>query len=94
MEAEDREKEKQRLAAKKVKDQRRIEREQRRREQKMAKKFANEEEEMAHKIEIEERKLMVAQRKLESIRLLDELLDRVKVIQNKIWSCFFVSGIS
>jgi hypothetical protein len=31
------------------------------------------------KIELEERKLLVAQRKLESIRLLDELLERVKV---------------
>merc|ERR1712083_222406 len=33
-------------------------------------------------IEEEERKLLVAQRKLESIRLLDELLERVKVVQN------------
>ena len=39
-----------------------------------------EEEEMAEKIGIEERKLMIAQRKLESIRVLDELLERVKVI--------------
>ena len=35
---------------------------------------------MAEKIGIEERKLMIAQRKLESIRVLDELLERVKVI--------------
>merc|ERR1712012_141944 len=34
--------------------------------------------EMAEKIGIEERKLMIAQRKLESIRILDELLERVK----------------
>ena len=34
---------------------------------------------MAEKIAVEERKLLIAQRKLESIRLLDELLDRVKV---------------
>ena len=37
---------------------------------------------MARRIAIEERKLLVAQRKLESIRLLDELLDRVKVKKN------------
>merc|ERR1712150_66063 len=36
------------------------------------------EEEMAEKIGIEERKLLIAQRKLESIRVLDELLERVK----------------
>ena len=39
-----------------------------------------EEEEMTEKIGIEERKLLIAQRKLESIRVLDELLERVKVI--------------
>ena len=38
-----------------------------------------EEEEMAERIGIEERKLLLAQRKLESIRILDELLERVKV---------------
>merc|ERR1711997_560049 len=37
-----------------------------------------EEEEIAEKIGSEERKLLIAQRKLESIRLLDELLERVK----------------
>ena len=34
---------------------------------------------MAERIGIEERKLLLAQRKLESIRILDELLERVKV---------------
>ena len=38
-----------------------------------------EEEEIAERIGIEERKLLKAQRKLESIRILDELLERVKV---------------
>ena len=37
---------------------------------------------MAARIAIEERKLLIAQRKLESIRLLDDLLERVKVIRN------------
>lgn len=35
---------------------------------------------MNYKIAVEERKLLIAQRKLESIRLLDELFERVKVI--------------
>lgn len=34
---------------------------------------------MNYKIAVEERKLLIAQRKLESIRLLDELFERVKV---------------
>lgn len=38
-----------------------------------------EEEEMTERIGTEERKLLLAQRKLESIRLLDELFERVKV---------------
>ena len=59
-----------------------MEREQRRRLKKKQKLFANEEEEMAHMIAVEERKLVIAQRKLESIRILDELLERVKVIRN------------
>ena len=46
-----------------------------------------EEEEMAEKIGIEERKLMIAQRKLESIRVLDELLERVKVMCGFLVSC-------
>ena len=46
------------------------------------------EEEMADKIAIEERKLLIAQRKLESIRLLDELLERVKVITTKVPNLF------
>ena len=43
---------------------------------------------MADKIAIEERKLLIAQRKLESIRLLDELLERVKVITTKVPNLF------
>jgi len=59
---------------------RRMEREERRRQRKSKRKNINDEEEMNRKIQIEERKLLVAQRKLESIRVLDELLERVKVI--------------
>ena len=80
MDEEDREQERLRLERKRVKDQRRMEREERRRMRKKKKKFATEEEEMDARIATEERKLLVAARKLESIRLLDELLERVKVI--------------
>merc|ERR1719203_2336125 len=61
---------------------RRMEREERRRERKMKKRSLNDDEDHDRRIEEEERKLLVAQRKLESIRLLDELLERVKVVQN------------
>lgn len=44
------------------------------------KKARTEEEEIAHRIATEERMLLVAQRKLESIRVLDDVLERVKVI--------------
>ena len=45
----------------------------------MARLGLTEEEEMNERIGMEERKLVLAQRKLESIRMLDELLERVKV---------------
>ena len=80
MEAEELALEKERLAERRVKDARRLEREQRRRQQKLQRKFADDDEELGHKIAVEERKLLVAQRKLESIRLLDELLERIKVM--------------
>ena len=51
---------------------------------KAKRKNQTQEEQMAEKIAVEERKLLIAQRKLESIRLLDELLDRVKVINLKV----------
>ena len=58
----------------------RMEREERRRQRKNQRKNVTDEEEISRRIAVEERKLLVAQRKLESIRLLDELLERVKVI--------------
>ena len=71
---------------------RRMEREERRRERKMKKRSLNDDEDHDRRIEEEERKLLVAQRKLESIRLLDELLERVKVIfqtSKLIWQTYF-----
>eukprot|EP00095_Tigriopus_kingsejongensis_P001020 maker-scaffold2058_size21661-snap-gene-0.8 protein:Tk01020 transcript:maker-scaffold2058_size21661-snap-gene-0.8-mRNA-1 annotation:"hypothetical protein HELRODRAFT_62550" len=66
-----------------LKAKRRLEREERRRRRKMEQKSDYNEEEVAEKIALEERKLLIAQRKLESIRLLDELLDRVKAIKHR-----------
>ena len=54
-------------------------REEKRKARTLRKMGLTEEEEMAERIGIEERKLLLAQRKLESIRILDELLERVKV---------------
>ena len=70
----------QKEAQRSEKIRRRMEREERRRQRKLSRKNVNDEEEMNRRIAIEERKLLVAQRKLESIRMLDELLERVKVI--------------
>lgn len=44
-----------------------------------------EEDKVSIKIAREERKLIKAQRQLESIRLMDELFDRIKVIFNKVY---------
>ena len=64
-----------------------IVREEKRKTKRLRKMGLTEEEEMAEKIGIEERKLLIAQRKLESIRVLDELLERVKVISGYLSSC-------
>jgi len=45
----------------------------------MERKKREEERKMQHKIALEERKFLLAQRKLESLRLMTELLERVKV---------------
>ena len=84
IEEEERRLQEQREKERQVKDARRLERERRRRQRKKQRQFADEEEEMAHMIALEERKLVVAQRKLESIRLLDELLERVKVNRGRL----------
>lgn len=67
------------MEEKKLKGERRKEREERRRQKIMKKLKKKEAEQMNIKIAIEERKLLMAQRKLESIRLLDELFERVKL---------------
>ena len=82
MEEEDRARNLRMDSEKQLKIRRRMEREERRRQNKLRVKYQTDEEEMAARIAIEERKLLIAQRKLESIRLLDELLERVKVNRN------------
>lgn len=57
----------------------RLFREEARRQKRLAKKQAEEEKKLSLKIALEERKILIAQRKLESMRLLEELFNRVKV---------------
>jgi splicing factor, arginine/serine-rich 17 len=45
----------------------------------LAKKQQEEEKKLQTRIALEERKILIAQRKLESMRLLEELFNRVKV---------------
>lgn len=59
--------------------ERRKMREQKRKEKQLEKLKLKEVEEMNKKIAVEEYLLLMAQRKLESIRLLGELINRVKV---------------
>ena len=79
MEEEDRSRSMRMESEKQLKMRRRMDREEKRRQNKLKVKHQTDEEEMAERIAVEERKLLIAQRKLESIRLLDELLERVKV---------------
>merc|ERR1719327_2402124 len=78
MMAEEKEREVKNAAKDLVKSQRRAAREAKRKAKTMHKMGLTEEEEMSERIGTEERKLLLAQRKLESIRILDELVERVK----------------
>ena len=69
----------------KTKEQRRREREEARRQKRLTKKQQEEEKKLEMKIALEERKILIAQRKLESMRLLEELFNRVKV--NNFFCC-------
>jgi arginine/serine-rich splicing factor 17 len=62
-----------------MKAERRKRREEKRNQARIIKAKMKEKNEFSIRIAMEERKLLVATRKLESIRLLDALLDRVKV---------------
>ncbi len=67
----------------KTKEERRREREEARRAKRIAQKQQEEEKKLESKIALEERKILIAQRKLESMRLLEELFNRVKSIVGK-----------
>merc|ERR1712240_401340 len=75
---EDKDKEEKKMAKALVASQRRMAREEKRKARTLRKMGLTEEEEMSERIGTEERKLLLAQRKLESIRILDELVERVK----------------
>jgi arginine/serine-rich splicing factor 17 len=67
------------IEEKRQRAERQKQREDKRKQRQLMKLKEKETQEMNMKIAIEERKLLIAQRKLESIRLLDELFERVKV---------------
>ncbi|XP_052280525.1 A-kinase anchor protein 17A-like [Dreissena polymorpha] len=62
-------------------EERQKEREEKRKQKQQEKKRLEEEERIQHKIALEERKFLLAQRRLESLRLMKELFERVKVIK-------------
>jgi len=90
LEAEEKDQEESKAAKKLVAEQRRIAREERRKKIRLKKMGLTEEEEIAYRIGAEERKLVMAQRKLESIRILDELISRAKLIQVRFPTCMAV----
>jgi hypothetical protein len=67
------------LEEKRQKAERQRQREEKRKQRQLIKLKEKETQEMNMKIAVEEKKFVIAQRKLESIRLLDELFERVKV---------------
>jgi len=79
IEDEERDRERKRVEKVRRREERRQEREERRRLQKLETKRREDEMKMQQRIALEERKILIAQRKLETIRLLSELFARVKV---------------
>ena len=75
----------------KEQDERRKKREEKRRRKKREKREQEEAQRLARRIALEERKLLLAQRKLESIRLISELIDRVKVCRKVDSPKFFIA---
>ncbi|KAL8564900.1 hypothetical protein ACOMHN_003746 [Nucella lapillus] len=76
--AVERERERKREEKQRQKEGRQRQREDKRRIKRLQRKQREEEERMQLKIALEERRLLMAQRKLESLRLLSQLFDRVK----------------
>lgn len=76
---EELEKERQRKEWMQIKEDRRKEREEMRRMMRMKKKKEEESRRLQERINLEERKILIARRKLESIRLFSQLFNRIKV---------------
>ena len=93
---QEKQEQKQRLAEKEAKKKEKLERRKHREEKRRLRKFLKKQEEdpetpidpedeLSIKIAKEERKLMMAQRKLESIRLMNELFERIKVCLHELF---------
>lgn len=82
-EEEERERERRREEKIRRREERRKSREDKRRQRHLEKRRKKEEELMSMKIAREERRILIAQRKLETIRLLSELFNRVKIIKQQ-----------
>ncbi|KAJ8297780.1 hypothetical protein KUTeg_024311 [Tegillarca granosa] len=80
-EEEEQERERKRLDKIQKREERRREREMKRKEKREERKKREEERRYQLKIQMEERRFLIAQRKLESIRLLTELFNRVRAIK-------------
>ncbi|XP_022326249.2 uncharacterized protein LOC111126129 isoform X2 [Crassostrea virginica] len=80
-EEEEREKERKRIEKIEKRESRRQAREEKRRLKALERKRLEEEKKYQMKIQMEERRFLIAQRKLESIRLLGELFSRIKAVK-------------
>jgi len=79
IEAKEMDREKKRDDKLRRRKERRVDREEKRRLQKLERKRLEEERDIQMRIAVEERKILIAHRKLETIRLLSELFNRIKV---------------
>lgn len=81
--AEEMERDRKRQEKLQRREERRREREEKRKQKHQEKKRKEEEKKMQQRIALEERKFLLAQRKLESLRMLTEIFERVKVVKVK-----------
>lgn len=83
IEEEEMERERRREEKLRRREERRQEREDKRRQQRLERQRQEEERQMQLRIAVEERKILIAHRKLETIRLLSELFNRIKVVKQQ-----------
>lgn len=89
-EREEEEKEKRREEKLRRREQKLKEREEKKSQKKMKKQQEEEQKKLHLKIATEERKLLLAQRNLESIRLIAELLSRAKVSKSSLYERLYM----